>query len=219
MSGIIWRSFCAPQFLYSSLITLLEKTPTPLQIHNTWTFSRFSQGPSPFPGTLPSPTKTHLFSTRTLKSSGRLGVSARRLRGRALILQLRLLELVQARKRDVRGDVLQTFKQVRGKEMWELMCSTALDRYIYAEVKMYNPVRMDENIYTFRTLVPGLQYGTYLHLCAKANQRRKYQTSTINTMVAGKKVALPLEGIVPILLLTQLWLYVSRSMRIISTTI
>lgn len=35
---------------------------------------------------------------------------------------------------------------------------------------------------------------------AKANQRHKYQTSTINAMVPGRKVALPLEGIVPILL-------------------
>ena len=35
---------------------------------------------------------------------------------------------------------------------------------------------------------------------AKANQPQKYQTSTINAMVPGRKVALPLEGIVPILL-------------------
>ena len=55
MSGIIWRSFCAPPFLYSSLITLLVTTPTPLQIHNTWTFSQFFLGPSPFPWTLPLP--------------------------------------------------------------------------------------------------------------------------------------------------------------------
>ena len=37
--------------LYSSLVTLLVTTPTPLQIRNTWTFSQFFQGPSPFEGT------------------------------------------------------------------------------------------------------------------------------------------------------------------------
>ena len=49
MSGIIWLSFCAPQFLYSTQKTLLGTTPTPLQIRNSWTFSQFAQGPSPFP--------------------------------------------------------------------------------------------------------------------------------------------------------------------------